>query len=240
MVNILAFDCSTDACSVALNIDGIIKQKFHLQAREHNKLILPLTEQLLRENQLQFKDLNAIAFACGPGSFTGIRLAASVAQAFAFANNIPIIPISTLKTLAETSHRKHAVTKVYCALDARMDEIYLAGYEFNSSGCAVFLAEKLVPVTEIKNYIDADGYAVGDAWQNYFAVFNGPDLQICSITENEPKNKEKIRLTLLEKIYPEAYDVAVLAEIEFNKGNALPAEAGLPVYLREMNYKKII
>ena len=89
MLKILAVDTSSDACSAALLSGNKSLERFVVAKQQHSKLILPMVHELLAEAQLVLKQLDAIAFGCGPGSFTGVRIAASIVQGLAFAANLP-------------------------------------------------------------------------------------------------------------------------------------------------------
>src|SRR5574337_2025289 len=100
-MNILAIETSSTVCSVALYWDGDIVSKQVLDPNQHAKVILPMIDELLSIAEINIKKLDAIAFGCGPGSFTGLRIAASVAQGLALAHHLPLISISSLQALAQ-------------------------------------------------------------------------------------------------------------------------------------------
>src|SRR4051812_31549034 len=124
LATILAIDTSTDACSAALLINGIVREKFRLAQRQHVQLILPLIHELLLEANLTLKQLDAIAFGCGPGSFTGLRIAASVMQGLAYAIDLPVIAVSSLQALAQGVYREFSANNVIVTMDAHMQSCY--------------------------------------------------------------------------------------------------------------------
>ncbi|CAG0910237.1 unnamed protein product, partial [Cyprideis torosa] len=121
---------SPDACSVALHLAGEIREDFRIIPRQHTQLLLPMVQQMLDDAALKVKDLDAIAFGRGPGSFAGIRIATGVAQGLAFAAELRLLPISTLAAMALAQHLENPEMPVIAALDARMNEIYWAAYRF--------------------------------------------------------------------------------------------------------------
>ncbi len=133
-IKILAIDTSTDACSVALNLAGQIVEKFEIIPRAHTRILLPMINDLLKEKGITLAELDAFAFGEGPGSFTGIRIACSVIQALGFGLNKPVVPVSTLRALAQGAARTSGTTQVMATLDARMASFYQEPFELNSAG----------------------------------------------------------------------------------------------------------
>src|SRR5690606_29845388 len=103
-MKLLAIDTSAQACSIALQIDDEVKVWHEVVPMQQAQLILPRINQLLQESNLSLNQLDAVAFGCGPGSFTGVRIATSLAQGLGYALNIPLIPISSLAGLAQAAY----------------------------------------------------------------------------------------------------------------------------------------
>ena len=127
---LLAFDTSTETMFIAVaNGEQLWQHKGEGGAKTSATLI-PAIMALLREANVQLADLDAIVFGRGPGSFTGLRTACSVAQGLAFGANVKVLPIDTLLAVAEDARFEHGVDHVLAVLDARMGEVYSATYAF--------------------------------------------------------------------------------------------------------------
>jgi tRNA threonylcarbamoyladenosine biosynthesis protein TsaB len=133
-MNLLAFDTSTDALSIAVCKGAQVWQHSGAGGAQASATLIPAIMALMSQAGLRFEDLNAIAFGKGPGSFTGLRTACSVAQGLALGAGVPVLPVDTLLAVAEEA-RFHIdcdkSLRVMSLLDARMDEVYAACYEFN-------------------------------------------------------------------------------------------------------------
>jgi tRNA threonylcarbamoyladenosine biosynthesis protein TsaB len=129
MTAILALDTSTEACSCALAIDGRVHESYVVAPQQHAALVLPAIAALLREHALTVDGLDAIAWGRGPGSFTGLRIAAGVTQGLAFAADLPVISVSTLASLALDAWLATQQKYVLACLDARIDEVYWGLFE---------------------------------------------------------------------------------------------------------------
>ncbi|MFU8797212.1 MAG: tRNA (adenosine(37)-N6)-threonylcarbamoyltransferase complex dimerization subunit type 1 TsaB [Gammaproteobacteria bacterium] len=139
-MNILALDTSTDACSVALLMGETVIEDFIVAPQQHAQLLLPMIDKLLADNPVE---LDAIAFGRGPGSFTGLRIAASVTQAIAFSKNLPVIPVSTLHAIAYNVFKKTGYRTICAHLDARMGEIYYGIFEVQNEELVLVGEEQL-------------------------------------------------------------------------------------------------
>ncbi|MEM7561836.1 MAG: tRNA (adenosine(37)-N6)-threonylcarbamoyltransferase complex dimerization subunit type 1 TsaB [Pseudomonadota bacterium] len=136
-MNILAFDTATEACSAAFHrSDGAVFSRFQIAPRQHQRLLPEMLSDLFEEAGAAKSDLDYCAFGNGPGAFTGIRIAAALAQGIGTALDIPLLPVSTLAVLAQTALDRHPHDQVLVALDARMDEIYWSVYRRNGDGLA--------------------------------------------------------------------------------------------------------
>ena len=137
-MNLLAFDTSTDVLSIAVQRgEGVWEHNGPGGAQASLSLISAISE-LLRLAGLDLAQLDALVVARGPGSFTGLRTACAVAQGLAFGANagrgIPVLPVDTLAAVAEQARAQCGCTEVVAALDARMDEVYMARYQWRANG----------------------------------------------------------------------------------------------------------
>jgi tRNA threonylcarbamoyladenosine biosynthesis protein TsaB len=139
-LNLLAFDTSTEVFSVAVQraASGAHEVLEHSAAggAQASAALIPAIQGLLARAGLRLADLDAIAFGRGPGSFTGLRTACSVAQGLAFGAGLRVLPVDTLLAVAEEAHWRDGATQVVAVLDARMDEVYWARYVRDSGGWA--------------------------------------------------------------------------------------------------------
>jgi universal bacterial protein yeaZ len=128
-VTLLALDTATEACSVALLRGG---EKTHLAQfaqREHTKHILPMVDEILAQAGITLHQVDALVFGRGPGSFTGVRIGAGIAQGLAFGADLPVIPVSNLAAMAQAAYAQYQAENVLTAIDARMNEVYFAQWQ---------------------------------------------------------------------------------------------------------------
>jgi tRNA threonylcarbamoyladenosine biosynthesis protein TsaB len=218
-VKLLAIDTSAAACSAALLRDGQITQRVEEAPRRHGELILSMMDGLLRDADLSPAELDALAFGVGPGSFTGLRIAAAVIQGVAYAAGLPVVPVSTLAALAQGGHRRHGAGQVLCALDARMDEVYFGAYRVDRLGLMRPACEDMVAAPDAVWRPEAGGWlAVGPGWDAY----PGP-LQARLGDRVDGRDPT---------LYCEAQDILPLAADGLRRGRAVPPEQAVPVYLR--------
>ncbi|MEZ5523828.1 MAG: tRNA (adenosine(37)-N6)-threonylcarbamoyltransferase complex dimerization subunit type 1 TsaB [Pseudomonadales bacterium] len=225
MTNILAIDTSGEACSVALSVNGEMQETFEVIPRLHARRLLPMVQAILADSELSLSSLDAIAFGRGPGSFTGLRICAGVAQGLAFGAELPVLPVSSLAALAQGIYRGEGCTHTAVLLDARMNELYAGCYEVVDGIACLHsampeellvapeqLAQSLAPIQ-----VSRDWKGVGDGWQ-FASAF--PDLARQIRFDNEV-------------VHVHAVDILTLALDAFGKGEQVSADMALPVYLRD-------
>jgi len=129
MPKLLAFDTSTEMLSIAVRNGDRLVEHDGAGGAQSSATLIPLIQGLLAEAGLRLRDLDAIAFGRGPGSFTGLRTACAVAQGLAYGAGLRLLPIDTLHAVAEEARHRFGATQVMALLDARMDQVYAAGYD---------------------------------------------------------------------------------------------------------------
>lgn len=218
-MKILAIESSSEAVSVALMVDNECLSRHEVAPRRHAELLLPYMDELLAQAGLQLKQLDALAFGCGPGAFTGIRIATGVIQGVAYAADLPVVPVSTLASLAQGVRREEGREKVIAAIDARMEEIYWGAYVADNDGLMSSVNREYVIAPDHAPDVEGSGwYGAGSGWDTYKMVL--PEHYGVKL-----KNYAGERL-------PNALDVATLAKRDFSIGLAVSAELAQPVYLR--------
>ncbi|HKU89158.1 MAG TPA: tRNA (adenosine(37)-N6)-threonylcarbamoyltransferase complex dimerization subunit type 1 TsaB [Steroidobacteraceae bacterium] len=218
-MKILALDTATEACSVALDLDGRVLERYEEFERGHAERLLPMIDELLAEGGIALGALDAIAFGRGPGGFTGVRLAASVVQGLAFGAGIGVVPVSNLAAVAQRAADACPLARRVLAInDARMREVYWAEFEVQGPLIARGAEQVSAPAAVV---LPADGAP----W-----VAAGRGLAAW------PELAERCRAgdaTVLETLLPRAREILALATPVVAAGQALPAEQALPVYVRD-------
>jgi tRNA threonylcarbamoyladenosine biosynthesis protein TsaB len=222
---ILALETATDACSVALLAGDQLFEHTDIAPKSHTKLIVPMMEDLLKQAGLGFKDLDLIAVGRGPGSFTGVRIAISLAQGLGFSLDKPVYPISTLEALAWQGIAildSDEDLIIMPALDARMQEIYVGAYQWGDNGCDPLGPEILCKPQAILDHFSFQPeklIAIGSGWDSYVD-------QLSALINQD--------IVFLPNAYPRADEVALIAKYQWlSGGKGQAAQDVLPIYLRD-------
>jgi tRNA threonylcarbamoyladenosine biosynthesis protein TsaB len=225
-LKILAIDTATESCSAALLVEGKLATREMEFDRGHAEHILPMVDLLLIEAGLRLADVDVLAFGRGPGGFTGVRLAASVAQGLAFGAGLPVVPVSDLAALAQRAFDlAFAPERVLVCSDARMQEVYWACFERSENGLARLVgAEHVGPPPSVMlppSWADAAPGSVagiGRGFRAYPALRDavGPRVTVAR-----------------DDLLPRAAEIARLAVQDVTAGRLLKPEEAIPVYLRD-------
>jgi len=215
-MNLLAFETATEACSVALWIDGEVRERFEVAPRRHAELALPWADALLAEAGFARSQLDAIAVGRGPGAFTGVRLAVAITQGIALGLDRPVVPVSTLAALALPARG----ARIAAAIDARMGEVYLGLFARDGDGLRALQPEAVLKP-------DSAQLPQGDiAWHGVGTGFAAGDGAL----------RRRLHAQLHEvdaAALPHAADVARLAALAWARGEAIAPERLEPAYLRD-------
>ena len=163
-MNLLVLDTSTEACAVGVAAGGGHYRRFELTPRRHTECVLPWSEQLLAQAGLDKTDLHAIGVGIGPGAFTGVRLAVSLAQGMALGLGIPLVPVSTLAAIAQAQTHDGPIA---VAMDARMGECYVGFYRKQDGIAHALVPERLLKPEDITLPFDGEWVGAGSAFAAY-------------------------------------------------------------------------
>lgn len=216
-MKLLAFETSTEACSVAVHVDGRVLERHEIAPRRHAELALPWAEQLLAEAGIARTQLDAIALSRGPGAFTGVRLGIGLAQGIALGLGLPVLAISTLQVLAQRAPLEAAC--VLASIDARMGEVYAGAFVRNQHGLIAAAPESLqAPQVFELPHEASPWFGVGTGWAACDALMQ-------SRLASQLAGVDAMAL-------PHAADLATLAVAAYARGEAIAPEQVEPAYLR--------
>lgn len=227
-MKLLALDTSSLACTVGVQAADTVFIEHEEQPRQHTRLLMPMIRKVLVAAGLELADLDGIVLGNGPGSFIGMRIAASVAQGLAHGADLKIAPVSSLAAVAlEAASRAPAAksTLVAVAQDAHLQEVYLGLFRVTEGRVSSLAPERLQRCEAIAELVDLCGLEPGDActaagygWQRYAALLEA--------------NREYLRGPA-EVLYPQASFLLKLGIDGFERGEAIAAADVIPAYLRQ-------
>jgi tRNA threonylcarbamoyladenosine biosynthesis protein TsaB len=214
---LLAVETSTIACSVALSRTGVVYEDHRIAPRQHNQLVLPMIDALLTRAAIRPAQLDGVVFGCGPGSFTGVRIAASVAQGIALGCGIETVGVSTLRVLAQTARALHReATTLIAAIQSRPGEVYLGRFAVIDGLCHLRGEERVVATSALELPQVVDGWCiVGDAAGQFADVVA----------------RRHLNCVMDATVLPRAAALLELGQVEFERGAGVAAAYALPVYL---------
>ncbi|MGB1868957.1 MAG: tRNA (adenosine(37)-N6)-threonylcarbamoyltransferase complex dimerization subunit type 1 TsaB [Porticoccaceae bacterium] len=217
MTSFLTVETSTPACSVALQVDGVLRCKYSEEPRSHTKLVMAMVNELVTEAGVSIANLDAIGVTVGPGSFTGLRIGFATVQGLAFAADLPLVAVSTLRTLVATYLRSQPQqgVNIVAVLDARMGEYNMGCYHCSAEGeLSAQTHDQLLSGDQALAFIETHQpeAIVGEAGQLLTAESRWHEKQV--------------------DIFPCAVDLMEITAAEYAAGRAQPAESVELVYLR--------
>ncbi|HLO64127.1 MAG TPA: tRNA (adenosine(37)-N6)-threonylcarbamoyltransferase complex dimerization subunit type 1 TsaB [Azonexus sp.] len=217
---ILALETSTELGSCALWRDGSVSERVCPEKRPHSETLLPLVRELLAESGAKIADLDAIAFGVGPGAFTGLRVACGAAQGLAVAADVPLIPVTSLETMAT----QLGADRVLALLDARMGEVYSGRYERDGDGYALRGNIRVSAPADVVLPADGGWHACGNGLSAYSV------LQARVLAAGLPGEAA---------ILPMAVTVARIAAGKLARGEGIDAALAAPLYVRDKVAKTV-
>lgn len=220
-MKVLAFDSSNQALTVAIiENETILTEQIINVRRNHSIQLMPAIDEAFKQSKLSLADIDRIAVASGPGSYTGLRIAVTIAKTLAWASDIEIVGISSLKVLAVNS--QGAEEKLIVPLfDARRDNLYTGLYRRDEAGTLITIEE--------------DTHIAADQWTTFLKT-NYPDQMIELVGVDaekfypvfEKELKENVKLAPTTAHLPRGSELALLAQT----AEVTPAHELIPTYLK--------
>ncbi|MBU2891956.1 tRNA (adenosine(37)-N6)-threonylcarbamoyltransferase complex dimerization subunit type 1 TsaB [Colwellia sp. D2M02] len=221
-MNYLAIDASTEACSVALQVNDNVYSRYELCPQSHSLRLLPMIDELLKEADVTLQQLDGLIFGQGPGSFTGVRIGVGVAQGLAFSANLPVVGVSGLQAMAQSAFEQYQQKQVIAAIDARMNEVYNGYFIVDDNNIMQAQCDEAVTPPEklaqhFANIAPSAAYGVGTGWDAYSA-----QLSVLKSNDGSP-----------EILFPNAVAMLTIGAAKFSQGLGVSAEEAQPVYVRD-------
>ena len=221
-MKLLALDTSSVACSVAVGIDDAIVERYEEKPREHTRLLLPMIRSVLQESGVALAELNAIVLGNGPGSFIGMRIAASVAQGLAYGAGLKIVSVSSLAAVAAQVLAESDAVEVVVTQDAHMSEVYLGCFARNEKGLPVAVfPERLQAqdtIAELAEEANGARIAAGTGWDRYPEILENNRQFIDEISDVQ---------------YPRARHLLAIGKADNEASKGIAPDKILPAYLRQ-------
>ena len=253
-MQLLAIDSATEFCSVALRVNAAGNAGAETEPRilscgeelprQHSQALLPYVNELLTAAGARLKELDGIVVSQGPGSFTGVRIGASIAQGLAFSQQLPMAQVSTLAAMAQACYRLHGATHVAAAIDARMGEVYFGTYELVDGLMVLRGEERVCAPTQVQWpaqwHAQPDVHSAANAkrvmtcgtgWETY------PDELTAALSGG---SLGEVELEATDVRLPHALDMLELGYANFAAGDVIDALELSPNYLRnEVTWQKL-
>jgi tRNA threonylcarbamoyladenosine biosynthesis protein TsaB len=218
-VKLLGIETSGSTGSVALSTAGGVLEREMLAPREQTEQMLRFVDELLASAGIPLEALDGIAFGRGPGSFTGLRVSAAVAQGLSAATGVPLLPVSSLLCLAERAWREAKFERCLVCVDAHMGEVYWAESARRSGVVEIVGPERLAAPAEVAPL-------AGTGWAAVGSGFATRDPDVLSAARSAAAG-------VFAALQPAARDLFPQAARDLAAGRGVEATGALPVYLRE-------
>ncbi len=187
---LLALDAATEHLHLAVWRDGVVHARQLAGGAQASMKLLPAMAALVEDAGATLKDIDAIGYGRGPGAFTGLRTACSIAQGLAIGLDRPLVALDTLALVAESAHRQAGFERVWTALDARMGEAYAACWQrvgsadwqlARDTAGAVIASPTLLGPDALRALVKAHPAALaGPGWTVHASAAEGLGLPICA------------------------------------------------------------
>ena len=217
-MNLLAFETSSRIGSVAIETPSGLLLREIATPREQTERLLALTDELLAAAGIGLEDLHGIAFGRGPGSFTGLRVSAAVAQGLAAVSGVPLLPVSSLLCLAETAWHEAGAERTLVCVDAHMGEVYWAIAERRGELVEIVGDERLGAPNQVT-------LPAGSGWCAVGSGFAAQAEALAAVTRAATR--------VLPELVPSAAALLPQGKRDLAAGRGTAPSAALPVYLRE-------
>ncbi len=225
-MKLIAIETSTENCSVALLNEDSITFKSEVAPQKHAEIVLEMLDSILKEGALSKDDLDGLVLGIGPGSFTGVRIAASTVQGLALGLNLKVAKITSLEALAIEALSKASASYVVSSIDARMGEVYIAVYKVEGSALTLLSEEKVLKpedaVAHLKQFVGEN--------KDVISAGSGVELLKKAGMSDYPKHAD----------FPQAQYLLNKGAELLSLGKGVDPEDALPLYVRnEVTWKKV-
>lgn len=223
-MNILALETSAGPASCAVTREGQVLASAYIHTPlTHSQTLLPMVEDMLKNAALSLAEMDVLAVAAGPGSFTGVRIGVAALKGLAFARNIPCAAVSTLAAMAHNAEGGGFDGVICAAMDARCRQVYTACFETSADGLRRLTPDEAVSTDELRNRLISYKKPI---------FLLGDGAQLCYTEFRDDPNLEKLYLAPPARRYQQATGVAAEAAVMASAGELIGAEQLQPVYLR--------
>ncbi|MGZ3770673.1 MAG: tRNA (adenosine(37)-N6)-threonylcarbamoyltransferase complex dimerization subunit type 1 TsaB [Bdellovibrio sp.] len=217
-MKVLAMETSTLLGGVAVIIDGqIIAEESSVRQKSHSENINPFIENCLKKVGITLEQIDVFAVGQGPGSFTGIRVAANAGKTFSYCYNKPLVAIDSLMLLAQPV--REIKMPVLSIINAFKNMVYLGLFDNSGPEPKYLKGPEAIPVRDLKNHIHQDCLVVGDGWEAYNEYF--PE-----------ELKKKCHRDSRFQDYPSSATLGLMAENRAKNNLTLDWKSFVPLYIR--------